>query len=395
MGVQIRFEPKTRAITVSEPSSVSSLQNGCYGIMQKGVISLEPEEVLYLIDIRNAQCLDDALNEYKFNALAGIFSKGAKKFFARYFTYKDWRDRGLIPRSISELTDEKYGRNARKPYPGEKFETPKIAVHGLFSPEDLMTIIDEEEVGKELYERYWLGQFGSYKAEQRGRISKLDVFETLFMLKHCKLSLENSNEKDVLKAARKIHEYFDEMYEVFEDWRLRGFILKTGFKFGTHFRIYFPRASPKLGNSEWVHSKHVIHVFPRKSKMLISEWARAIRVAHSVKKTFILAIPGKKLAARKKAETNFDFLLFHRKKGGIEKPSDAGAKPKYLMLSLSEEEYIGGEELAQAIEEAKDIGLEPILAICDRETSVTYYLVKRINLPGSEYEYYEIEWEQP
>ena len=33
--------------------------------------------------------------------------------------------------------------------------------------------------------------------------------------------------------------------------------------------------------------------FSRKSKMIISEWARAIRVAHSVKKTFILGIPGK------------------------------------------------------------------------------------------------------
>jgi pheromone shutdown protein TraB len=65
------------------------------------------------------------------------------------------------------------------------------------------------------------------------------------------------------------------------------------------------------------------------------------------------------------------------------------------MLSLSEEEQIGGAELAEAIEGAKKLGLDLILAISDRETSVTYYRVRRIELPGSKYEYYEIEWEQP
>ncbi|HII39100.1 TPA: hypothetical protein HA318_03825, partial [Candidatus Micrarchaeota archaeon] len=91
------------------------------------------------------------------------------------------------------------------------------------------------------------------------------------------------------------------------------------------------------------HSKHVIHVFPREAKMLISEWARAIRVAHGVKKTFILAIPG----VKKEAAAELDFLLYHRKKGEIETPK--ADSPKYVMLALSEEEEIGGAELAQAL----------------------------------------------
>ena len=84
------------------------------------------------------------------------------------------------------------------------------------------------------------------------------------------------------------------LYDVYKDWREKGYIIKTGFKFGTHFRVYFPGARP-MGreNQEWVHSKHVIHVFPKETTLLISEWARAIRVAHSVRKTFILAVPGK------------------------------------------------------------------------------------------------------
>jgi len=396
MAIQIDFALKKKLLTVSQPESVSSLVNGHYGYMKKGTIHLFPEEALYLMDIRNARCHDTSLNEYKFNDVAKHF--GNRKQMARYFTYKDWRDRGLIARQVSEIC-EKYGRNNSKKYPGGKLQLDKYSLQGRFYPDDLWSIIDDEAMGKEIYDRYWLGQFGSYKAEQRGKLSKLDAYETLFLVRHAGMQLQNASEEQVIRAAKKRHKYFLNLYDVYEDWRLNGFVLKTGFKFGTHFRLYFPGASPVRANDEWIHSKHVIHCFPRASKLLISEWARAIRVAHSVKKTFVLAIPGeakKKKATKKEASslhTSLDFLLYHRQHGGIENPKTG--KPKYLMLSLSEEEYIGGEGLADAIEQCKRIGLELLLAICDRETSVTYYAVKRIEVPGSKYEYYEIEWEQP
>ncbi|MGI0134845.1 MAG: hypothetical protein ACREBW_07810, partial [Candidatus Micrarchaeaceae archaeon] len=110
---------------------------------------------------------------------------------------------------------------------------------------------------------------------------------------------------------------------------------------------------------------------------------------HSVRKTFILAIPGK---VRKKA-LGIDFILYHRKGGEIEIPGKD--RPRFGMLSLSEEEYIGGSELSAVINEAKSHRLELIIAIADRETAVTYYKVRRIELQGSEYEYYEIDWMQP
>ncbi len=392
MAVQIDINRQAKEILCSQPESVSSLVNGHYGIMKKGVIYLYPEEALYLIDIRNAKAYDTSGNVLRFNDVAGMFP--SKKEMAKYFTYKDWRDRGLIPRPICELpTGEKYGRNPVKKYPKGKFEMDKYSLHGAFFEDDLVCIIDDEAVAKDLYERYWMGQFASYKAEQRGKIGKLDMYETLFMVKHCNLSISGMDTKKLLKIARKRREDFPALYEVYEDWRIRGFVLKTGFKFGTHFRLYFPGASPTRATDEWIHSKHVIHAFPRKSRMIISEWARAIRVAHSVKKTFILAIPGEKGKEEEKMEASLDYLLFHRNKGGIENPKDG--KPKYLMMSLSEEEELGGAELALAIEKCKEVGLELLLAIADRETSVTYYLIKRIELPGSKYEYYEIEWVQP
>jgi len=388
MAVELNFSPKKKLLWVDQPESVSSLVRGYYGEMKKGIIYLELEEALYLIDIRNGKCTDESLNEYKFNDVAEHFTE--PKLMARYHTYKDWRDRGLVLKPLPAKMEEDYGRSPVKKYPGKDFKPPKYAVQGMFFPEDLMTVIDDEKVGRELYEDYWLGQFGTYKAEQRGRLNKLDAYETLFMMQHCGLGLRNSTTSKMKKEAKKRRPDFTSLYDVYEDWRQLGYVLKTGFKFGTHFRLYFPGASPTNEGKDWVHSKHVIQVFPRKTRLLISEWARAIRVAHSVRKTFILAIPGKET---KRSKVKLDFLLYHRKKGGIENPKED--KPHFLMWSLSEEEYIGGAELADALKQAKESGLDLILAIADRETSVTYYRVKRIMLPGSKYEYYEIEWEQP
>jgi tRNA-intron lyase len=390
--IKLELDRKKRSLSVKEPSDVSSLQNGFYGQMKKGIIYLTPEEALYIMDIRNGRCFDEVGNEYSFNSVASLFLK-MKKLLARYLTYKDYRDKGLILRDASEA-EGGYGRTVLKRYVGGEFKFDSFAFEGLFFPQDLLTLVDDEKVGKELYERYWIGQFGTYKAAHRGRISKLDVYETIFLLKHGGLHLSNAKLHDVERTARKRIKFFDDMYLVYEDWRRRGYVVKTGFKFGTHFRIYFPGASPIRAEDEWMHSKHVIHAFPRKHKLLISEWARAIRVAHSVKKTFILAIPGKKAAIKvNPKKPRLDFLLYHRRKDGIETPKDG--TPRYLMYSLTEDEYIGGEGLAEALAEARHYGLEMMMAISDRESSVTYYIIKEIELPGSEYEYYEIEWLQP
>ncbi len=388
--IRLELDRKKRSVSVREPADVSSLQNGFYGQMRKGVIYLSPAEAMYVMDIRNGRCYDEAGNAVTFNGLASLFLK-ERKLLARYLTYKDWRDKGLIARDIEEASGN-YGRTSVKKYTGGKLELDAYSFEGVFFPDDLLTVLDDEVVGRELYERHWIGQFGTYKAAHRGRITKLDIYETAFLMKHGGLRLANSDLKRVMAAASKRLDFFEEMYDVYEDWRRRGYVVKTAFKFGTHFRIYFPGASPVRAEEDWMHSKHVLHVFPRRAKMIISEWARAIRVAHSVKKTFILAIPGKSKAA-KTGKTELDFLLYHRKDGGIETPKDGS--PKYLMYSLSEDEYIGGEELAVALDECRKFGLEMIMAISDRESSVTHYLIRRIAIPGSDYEYFEIEWTQP
>jgi tRNA-intron endonuclease len=389
--MEIIFDNGT--IWVEDSESVEKLKNDYFGEERSGKIFLTPEEALYLIKFRNG-----FIKNMCFTDLLSFFAKNDPKIFIKYNAYRDWRDRGLIIRRFSKVVKGKHEKKTYKEYPVKKLKLENLDLKAVWYPDSLFSLV--EEGGKELFEKYWFGQYGIYK-QTRGRILKLDFMETIFLSKWFGMKVfENGKQikwENILKNVVKKREYAKQLYEVYEDWRLKGYVVKTGFKFGSHFRIYFPGASPKKGKSEddeWVHSKHVLHVFPKEQKMLISEWARAIRVAHGVKKTFILGIP--ELKKEDYIDIPVDFLAYRRKKtqtGWVrETPKD---KPRYLLAAFSEDDHIGGIELASLLEKAKSMGLSLILSITDRETAITYYVLKKIILPDSDYEYYEIEWIKP
>ncbi len=375
-------------LVAADQSTKDILKKGYFGKVVDGELVLTVVEALYLMDSRNATCVDAKGKKLSFNELSRPHSADGK-FIARYFTYKDWRDRGLVIKDPG-FAHAAPDKTPVKRYPSVRLRLPRCRLDGVFFRTDLTTVIEDAEKGKELYDNYWLGQFGTYKAADRGRLNKFDIYETLFLIEKGMLKPGNVSKKDILSLAASRRPDIAGLYEVYKDWRERGYVIKTGFKFGAHFRLYFPGAKPIQANSDgWVHSKHVVHVFPKESRLLISEWARAIRVAHSVKKTFILAVPGKTGGQK----TLPDYILYHRKGGEADNP--ISSPPRYAMLSLGEEEYIGGKELSGAIKSAKSKRLDLILAIVDRETAVTYYKVRQIALPRSKHEYYEIDWMQP
>jgi len=382
----IKVDVENKKIFVKDPQSISLLQKSKIGKIESRVLYLSLIEALYLIDFRNAKCIDKQSNkEIGFNDLANLFDE--KKQLARYLTYAAWRSRGLIAKEISPEDIKDYKKSRIIQYKGKKLSEIQLNVEGYFYKDDLILVIEDKEKVQELYKKYWFGQIGEYKAEQKAKIAKFDVFETIFLAKHANLKILNCNLNEIVKLAKQKHSDFEKIYQVYEDWRMNGFVLKTGFKFGTHFRVYFPKQNSK---EEWDHSKHVLEVFSRQNKQIIYKWARAIRLAHSVKKTFVLAIDGQKKDIKKDIKIdNLDFILYPRKS------ENSNFEPEYLMLSLSEDEYLSGEELAKAIENAKAFGLNLIVAIADRESSVTFYLVSRINIPQSDYEYYQFEWILP
>ena len=387
-----------KTIWAQDPETVEKLEKNFFGAKQGPRILLRPEEALYIITFQNGVCKDVSESILTFSQLCQAFG-GDKRLFIKYSSYRDWRDRGLVL-ARTEDTDLKPRKSQGfRKYPSKELKA-REPVEVEWQPGSLFGVVEDNTAGKALFEKYWLGQYGVYK-QDRGELLKLDVFEVIFLAKHFGSKvLEDGKHigwEALLKQLISSREYANQLWDVYEDWRLRGYVVKSGFKFGSHFRIYFPGATPAAGGSggaDWMHSKHVLHVFPKEQKLLISEWARAVRVAHGVKKTFLLGIP--ELTDKDLVDYPAEFVAYRRKKVGqnwIRETTED--KPRYLMASVSEDEHIGGIELASLLKKAERLGLELLLSIVDRETSITYYVLKKVILPGSPYEYYEIEWMKP
>ena len=396
--ILLNFDPEI-GIWCDDPDSLDKIKKNFFGDQIGDKWVLDPEEALYIITFQNGVVKNvDSDEQLGFNQIASHYIKNDPRLIVKYNAYRDWRDRGLILKRTDKVDKKGDKGSVNKKYPTKALEPPTMKARLYWYRNSMFSILDEEDVGKELFEKYWIGQLGVYK-QQRGNLSRLDFLETVFLLKHFGIEAVDAESgkkisaEEVLKQMIKEREYTEQLYEVYEDWRLQGYVIKTGFKFGSHFRIYFPGASP-VKEDKWIHSKHVLHVFPKEQKMLISEWARAVRVAHSVKKTFLLGIPEMKKSDY--IDYPADFIAYKRKREGQnwvrESPDD---KPRYLMAAVAEDEHIGGIELASLLEKARKLGLELMLSISDRETAITYYVLKRVVLPGSPYEYYEIEWEKP
>jgi len=356
-------------------------------------------EVLYLIERRSFRLLETG-KEVSFGALLLREVKKDPRILAKYIVYRDWRDRGIIPfetgREPPGLASTK-----RKPttYPTQPVHLPALpTIECYFFRETEMSMITDSKVAEELYYNVWIGQLGKYKQEKAGKNLFLDLIETIYLMKQDSVEIQvidasngrKMSWRALLRFARGRHPEIEDLIDVYSDWRRSGYIVKTGFKFGAHFRIYLPGAG--TGKDKWVHSKHVLHVFPKSHTMLMSEWGRIIRLSQSVRKTFILGVP----AVSDKDYDNQqrgDLLLYHRTKEGIQSPAED--QPSFLCIAIPETRRMSGLELANALREAEQRGLQLLIAVVDRETDINYYVARKILLEGSNNDYYEIYWYRP
>ncbi len=115
---------------------------------------------------------------------------------------------------------------------------------------------------------------------------ELSLVEGLYLLEKGKLRIEYEGR---FLSFSELLEILSEgeflQYKVYKDLRERGYMVKTGFKFGAHFRVY-ERGAFSRGE----HSTYLVHVLTEGSSFEMPEVSRAVRLAQSVKKTLILAV---------------------------------------------------------------------------------------------------------
>lgn len=95
-------------------------------------------------------------------------------------------------------------------------------------------------------------------------------------------------ERGFIAAARRSQPDFQMRMRAYKDLRSRGMVVKTGFKYGTHFRVY-------EGDPSRHHSRYLVHVVPDDYSTVWAEISRAVRLAHGVKKEILFASSGEQL----------------------------------------------------------------------------------------------------
>ena len=145
-------------------------------------------------------------------------------------------------------------------------------------------ILDNKEAADILYKKTF---FGKMMDDDRLLLS---LPEAAYLGEKGVLNLYDMEEKplsseDFTKKAAEIDSEFEKKYTVYKELKDRGFVPKTGFKFGTHFRVY--RKIESLNKIP--HSEFLLHVVSPNYEFKLPATSGAIRLANSVHKRMIYA----------------------------------------------------------------------------------------------------------
>jgi len=85
---------------------------------------------------------------------------------------------------------------------------------------------------------------------------------------------------------------FDYKYTVYEDLRDRGYIVKSGFKYGVHFRVYERGVNPYEEGSKQnrQHTKWVVSAVPESKDQKFYEVSKSVRLAQNIRARMLYAV---------------------------------------------------------------------------------------------------------
>ncbi len=130
----------------------------------------------------------------------------------------------------------------------------------------------------------------------------LDLMEGLYLLEKGLIDIyERGGKRKVGLAklrqkAKNLYEEFDEKFDVYQDLRDNGLVVTPGIKFGCDFAVY--KYGPGVE-----HAPYMVSVKTAASTMSATEIVKAGRLATTVRKRFIIAVPGL-------GQDNVEYLIF-------------------------------------------------------------------------------------
>jgi len=165
----------------------------------------------------------------------------------------------------------------------------KIAVEFI---ENFLVVWNPAE-GSELYRN---GFYGKPLGIPKPKIPEfnvpliLDLMEGLYLAEKRIISVfeglekRKVNLKKLRQKAKQLYEEFDDKYAVYRDLRDSGLIVTPGIKFGCDFAVY--KHGPGVE-----HAPFMVSVKSADSEITATEIVKAGRLATTVRKRFIIAVP--------------------------------------------------------------------------------------------------------
>jgi tRNA-intron endonuclease len=154
--------------------------------------------------------------------------------------------------------------------------------------------------GNEAVALYDESGYGKPLPEENPDRVELELVEATYLVEKGKLKVfirtEEKKKKflsfeELMEIGTKNVNQFHPQFIVYRDLRERGYLVKTGFKFGAHFRVYERGVKlirgPKAAHE---HTKFVVHAVPEEAAFSLPEMSRAVRLAHNIRATFVWAV---------------------------------------------------------------------------------------------------------
>ncbi|MEM3851658.1 MAG: tRNA-intron lyase [Methanomassiliicoccales archaeon] len=328
---------------IKDEAEASRIHNkGWYGQPQGGgSLKLNLLEMLYLFETERLEVQDKKGNALDFGDLVMQAARQIDDFELMYIVYSDLRRRGLVA-SLAELEDVDFylyerGKSPKSSAPAYYVvalsERTIFDLDELFSlssaaegtgKEIIIAVVDEEgdithyrirgvdprasASGKEVgvYSGIALAdralipdqaaaeelRKAAFYGNPLGTGLQISMLEAAFLMSRKRLKLINARTgrnaalNSLIEASCRRDPDFLHKLTVYSDLRERGFIVKTGFKYGSHFRAYD-------GDPDKEHARYLVHAVGRGFTATWPEISRAVRLAHGVRKELLFGRVGR------------------------------------------------------------------------------------------------------
>ena len=334
-------ELKDDTVIVKDQKEGSQLYNkGNFGYpMSGGGSELDLIEATFLLECDRIEIFNKK-NKLSFKEMFEHSSSVCKDFDIIYLVYRDMRQRGFVVkpesgkfdlsvfprgytmsdsrplyyvRAVSERTALDFSDSSEEA--SHTQDKGKRLLYGVVDEEGDLTYYDmsikdpkgkispskndDKVVGHFISDRIFVfDENGIDKLRSNGHYGKvmgavlqLSLIESCYLIGTGELQVlsplgKELSENGIIEMGIKAQEEFEIRLKAFKDLKERGLIVKTGFKYGTHFRVY-------EGSPDETHARYLVHAVPESKVVMWPEISRTVRLSGGVKKEILFCRVGK------------------------------------------------------------------------------------------------------